>query len=78
MDVLVPGRRERGLTVASYLSRSRDLAAAGIFFRRALKRHGQPRSITLDGASSRVTRHCALYHRLRDVLSGKFLIVTAK
>ncbi len=40
---------ERGLTVASYLSRSRDLAAARIFFRRALKRHGQPRSITLDG-----------------------------
>src|SRR5215467_11130050 len=40
---------ERGRTVASYLSRNRDLAAARIFFRRALKRHGQPRTITLDG-----------------------------
>ena len=40
---------ERGRTVASYLSRSRDLPAARIFFRGALKRHGQPRCITLDG-----------------------------
>ena len=40
---------EKGRTVASYLSRKRDLAAARIFFRRALKRHGQPRTITLDG-----------------------------
>jgi len=40
---------ERGKTVASFLSRSRDLPDARIFFRRALKRHGQPRSITLDG-----------------------------
>src|SRR5690242_265008 len=40
---------EKGRTVASYLSRSRDRAAARIFFRRSLKRHGQPRTITLDG-----------------------------
>ena len=40
---------EKGRTVASYLSRKRDRAAARIFFRRALKRHGQPRTITLDG-----------------------------
>ena len=40
---------ERGRTVASYLSRSRDLTAARIFFRKALKRQGQPRTITLDG-----------------------------
>jgi transposase-like protein len=39
----------RGRTVASYLSRTRDQSAARIFFRRALKRHGQPRTITLDG-----------------------------
>ena len=40
---------ERGRTVGSYLSRNRDRAAARIFFRRALKRHGEPRTITLDG-----------------------------
>jgi transposase-like protein len=40
---------ENGRTVASYLSRKRDRAAARTFFRRALKRHGQPRTITLDG-----------------------------
>ena len=39
---------ERGRTVASYLSRKRDITAAKIFFRGALKRHGSPRSITLD------------------------------
>jgi len=31
---------ERGRTVASYPSRNRDLPAARIFFRGALKRHG--------------------------------------
>src|ERR1700688_1577182 len=31
---------ERGRTFASFLSRSRDLTAARIFFRKALKRHG--------------------------------------
>jgi transposase-like protein len=40
---------ERGQTVGSYLSRNRDRAAARIFFRRALKRRGEPRTITLDG-----------------------------
>jgi transposase-like protein len=40
---------ERGRTVESYLSRTRDVTAAKAFFRRALKRHGEPRSITLDG-----------------------------
>jgi transposase-like protein len=40
---------KRGRTVASHLSRTRDEAAARIFFRQALKRHGEPRTITLDG-----------------------------
>src|SRR5262245_48000429 len=40
---------ERGRTVESHLSRTRDGAAAKAFFRKALKHHGQPRTITLDG-----------------------------
>ena len=40
---------ERGRTVESHLSRRRDVNAAKAFFRKALKHHGQPRSITLDG-----------------------------
>jgi hypothetical protein len=40
---------ERGKAVESHLSRMRDIAAAKAFFRKALKRHGQPRTITLDG-----------------------------
>ena len=40
---------ERGHTVESHLSRTRNMAAAKVFFRKALKRHGQPRTITLDG-----------------------------
>lgn len=40
---------ERGRTVASNLSRTRDQTAARTFFRQALRHHGEPRSITLDG-----------------------------
>ena len=40
---------ERGKTVESHLSRTRDIAAAKAFFRKALKRHSEPRTITLDG-----------------------------
>jgi putative transposase len=36
-------------TVESYLSRTRDVTAAKAFFRKALKRHDEPRVITLDG-----------------------------
>ena len=38
-----------GRTVESHLSRTRDITAAKAFFRKALKHHGQPRTITLDG-----------------------------
>src|SRR6201996_2123747 len=40
---------QRGRTVESYLSRTRDRAAAKAFFRKELKHHGEPRTITLDG-----------------------------
>ena len=40
---------KRGKTVESHLSRTRDIVAAKAFFRKALKRHGEPRTITLDG-----------------------------
>ena len=39
----------RGKTVESYLSYTRDITAAKAFFRKALRHHGQPRTITLDG-----------------------------
>jgi len=40
---------KQGKTVESYLSRSRDITAAKAFFRKAFRRHGDPRVITLDG-----------------------------
>jgi transposase-like protein len=40
---------ELGRTVESHLSRTRDMTAAKAFFRKALKHHGLPRTITLDG-----------------------------
>src|SRR4051794_18705871 len=39
---------ERGRTVESQLSRTRDVTAAKVFFRKALKHHGEPQSVTLD------------------------------
>jgi transposase-like protein len=40
---------QHGKTIESYLSRTRDITAAKAFFRKALKCHGEPRTITLDG-----------------------------
>jgi putative transposase len=40
---------ELGRMVASHLSRTRDKTAAKAFFRKALKQHGEPCTITLDG-----------------------------
>ena len=39
----------QGNTVEFYLSRTRGIAAAATFFRKALKHHREPHSITLDG-----------------------------
>lgn len=40
---------EHGHTFESHLSRTWDVTVAKAFFRKALKRHSQRRSITLDG-----------------------------
>ena len=40
---------QQGLTVACLLSEKRDMAAAKRFFSRAIRRHGAPKSIMLDG-----------------------------
>ena len=42
---------KQGRAVAFYLSRTRDRTTAQIFFRQALRRHGQPRRITLEALS---------------------------
>jgi transposase-like protein len=39
---------KQGKTIESYLSRTRDITAAKAFFRKAFRRHGDPRVITLD------------------------------
>ena len=46
VQVLVDGQ---GNTVEFFLSRTRGIAAAKAFFRKALKHHREPHSITLDG-----------------------------
>lgn len=61
---------QKGRTVASYLSRTRDKTAARIFFRQALRRHGEPRSITLDGFEP---SHAALrYMGMRNEFNYRF------
>jgi transposase-like protein len=40
---------KHGLTVDFLLSKRRDIAAAKRFFSRAIRRHGAPKSVTLDG-----------------------------
>jgi transposase-like protein len=39
----------KGKSIDFYLSRNRDKYAATAFFRKAMKHHGEPRTITLDG-----------------------------
>ena len=49
---------QNGKSVDFFLSQRRDVGAAKTFFRRALKKHGDPLSITLDAyaASHRAVR----------------------
>jgi transposase-like protein len=56
----------QGNTVEFYLSRTRGIAAAKAFFRKALKRHPEPHSIILDGHEP---SHCALR---RMGMNGEF------
>ena len=56
----------QGNTVEFYLSRTRGIAAAKAFFRKALKGHPHPHSITLDGHES---SHSALR---RMGMNGEF------
>ena len=49
----------QGNTVEFFLSRARGIAAAKAFFRKALKHHREPHSITLDGHRP---SHSALRH----------------
>jgi transposase-like protein len=49
MDVPVPCGGLTGRTVESHLRRRREVSAAKAFFRKALRQHGPPRTITLDG-----------------------------
>ncbi len=43
------GSSEQGLTVDFLLREKREIVAAKRFFSRAIRRHGAPQSITLDG-----------------------------
>jgi transposase-like protein len=63
---------QNGKTVDFFLSRRRDVAAAKAFFRSALKKHGDPLSITLDAyaASHRAVQELKdsgeiLYQKMR-------------
>ena len=56
----------QGNTVEFFLSRTRGIAAAKAFFRKALKHHREPHSITLDG---RRPSHSALR---RMGMNGEF------
>ena len=61
---------ERGRTVESHLSRTRDIAATRAFFRHALKRHGQPRPITLM-ASTEMRSYRAWACETSSIAGGK-------
>ena len=43
---------QEGEVLESYVTRTRDMAAALAFMRKALKRHGSPEKITTDGLRS--------------------------
>src|SRR6476660_6651428 len=54
----------KGQSIDFYLSRNRDKNAATAFFRKAMKHHGEPRTITLDGFEPSHSRHASPFsHR---------------
>jgi transposase-like protein len=50
LDVSLPGIDSKGDTVKFGFSEQRNLTAAKRFLRKALKRHGQPERIVIDGS----------------------------
>jgi putative transposase len=52
LDVPLPGDRQHGDTVEFWFSERRNLVAAKRFLRKALKRHGRPERIVIDGSQT--------------------------
>ena len=66
----------QGLTVDFLLSERRDIAAAKLFFTQAIKQHGPPKRITLDGYPA---THAALSElKAEEVLPQRTIVRTSK
>jgi putative transposase len=66
----------QGLTVDFLLSERRDIAAAKLFFTQAIKQHGPPQRITLDGYPA---THAALSElKAEEVLPQQTMVRTSK
>jgi len=66
----------QGLTVDFLLSERRDIAAAKLFFTQAIKPHGPPKRITLDGYPA---THAALSElKAEEVLPQRTIVRTSK
>jgi putative transposase len=67
---------KQGLTVDFLLSERRDIAAAKLFFTQAIKQHGPPQRITLDGYPA---THAALSElKAEAVLPQQTMVRTSK
>ena len=67
---------KQGLTVDFLLSERRDIAAAKLFFTQAIKKHGPPKRITLDGYPA---THAALSElKAEKVLPQQTMVRTSK
>ena len=67
---------KQGLTVDFLLSERRDIAAAKLFFTQAVRQHGPPQRITLDGYPA---THAALSElKAEEVLPRQTVVRTSK